>query len=277
MQQERYGAAAEKVAENILEDLFTLVLDWPLSDINNQVGYADLLLTSLGIKYLIVEVKRPGALAWNRRAVEAALDQAHRYADEQKVRCIGVSDGVMLYAADIEHGGLQDRVFVSLESSEPQESLWWLSVYGIYQPREDTKDATLRLLPEIPQEETIETGLPYSALLHPRYGLPARCFGYVGDASDPRTWKLPYLLADGTADITRLPKAIGSILSNYRGLRVSSIPEKDIPDVLVRLACAAARVGKLPGQSGRISKTYRQLAEALEQLDRLDEVMSGDG
>lgn len=46
-QQERHGVAAERVAENILEDLFTAVLDWSLSDVNNQVGYADLLLTRL--------------------------------------------------------------------------------------------------------------------------------------------------------------------------------------------------------------------------------------
>lgn len=62
-QQRRHGVAAEKVAENILEDLFTEVLDWTVGDLNNQVGYADLLLTRLGIKYLLVEVKRPGALA----------------------------------------------------------------------------------------------------------------------------------------------------------------------------------------------------------------------
>ena len=87
-QQERHGVAAEKVAENILEDLFTMVLDWSLSDINNQIGYADLLLTRLGIKYIVIEVKRPGSLAWNRGGVEAALAQAMRYADEQKVRCV---------------------------------------------------------------------------------------------------------------------------------------------------------------------------------------------
>ncbi|MBI3304414.1 MAG: hypothetical protein HYZ72_20315, partial [Deltaproteobacteria bacterium] len=75
-QQERHGVAAEKVAENILEDLFTFVLDWSLADLNNQIGYADLVLTRLGVKYFLMEVKRPGALAWNRRAVEAALAQA---------------------------------------------------------------------------------------------------------------------------------------------------------------------------------------------------------
>src|SRR6266496_3465211 len=114
MQQERHGVAAERVAENILEDLFTLVLDWKLADINNQVDYADLMLTRLGIKYLIIEAKRPGALAWNRRAVHSALDQVLRYADEQRVSR-AVSDGVMLYAADVVHGGLQDRAFIALD------------------------------------------------------------------------------------------------------------------------------------------------------------------
>lgn len=117
-QQERHGTAAEKVAEDIVADLFTMVLDWTLCDLNNQVHYADLLLTRLGVKYLIIEAKRPGALAWNRRAVEAALEQARRYADEQKVKCIGVSDGLMLYAAEIHGGGIKDRVFASLMDPE---------------------------------------------------------------------------------------------------------------------------------------------------------------
>ena len=106
-QQQRLGEASEKVAENILEDLFTTVLDWPLSDFNNQVARADIVLTDHGIKRLIVEVKRPGSLAWNRRAVEGALDQAMRYASGQKVRSVAISDGVMLYAADLAPGGLK--------------------------------------------------------------------------------------------------------------------------------------------------------------------------
>jgi len=36
-EQERFGSVAEKVAENILEDLFTAVLDWSVSDVNHQV------------------------------------------------------------------------------------------------------------------------------------------------------------------------------------------------------------------------------------------------
>lgn len=41
----------------------------------------------------VAQQKRPGTLAWHRRSVEAALNQARRYADEQKVGYIGVSDG----------------------------------------------------------------------------------------------------------------------------------------------------------------------------------------
>jgi hypothetical protein len=272
-EQERFGTAAEKVAENILEDLFTGVLDWSVSDVNHQVEHADLLLTRLGIKYLVIEAKRPGALAWNRRAVEAALGQVVRYADEQRVRCVSVSDGFMLYAADIKHGGLQDRVFASLETAEPQETLWWLSVHGIYRPREDVQDAALRLLPEIALEESVDAASGDEALLHPKYGIPAHCFGYVGDASNPRTWKLPYCLADGRIDTKRLPKAIQAILSNYRGTKVSGIPEKAVPDVLVRLARAAKQLGKMPDRQGEAVSAYEQLAGVLEQLGRLDDAV----
>lgn len=274
VQQERHGVAAEKVAENIIEDLFTEVLDWSLSDLNNQVDYADLLLTSLGVKYLLIEAKRPGALAWNRKAVEAALNQAVRYAGEQKVRCVAVSDGYMFYAADLVHGGLKDRVLVRLDSPDPPTDLWWLSVHGIYRPREDFESqVALNLLPEAPSPQE-PVYLPDSAaLLHPKYKIPAECFGYVGHAGKPNTWKLPYCNADGTPDAKRLPKAIQAILSNYRGVKVSGIPEPAIPDVLVRLARAAVRAGKMPHQTGDPAPAYQQLAEALEQLGRMDEII----
>lgn len=277
-QQERHGAAAEKVAENIVEDLFTSVLGWALADINNQVDYADMVLTRLGIKVLLIEVKRPGLLAWNRRAVDAALDQALRYADEQKVKCVGVSDGTMLYAADVEHGGLRDRVFASLEAPEPQDSLWWLSEHGIYRPREGCAGSALSLLPHpadgLAGEENSD--IVAGELLHHKYKLPARCFAYVGHASDPHTWKLPYLLSNGSADVKRLPKAIQAILSNYRGTKVSEIPEKDIPDVLVRLACCASSLGRMPHQCGNASAIYHQLNEVLDQLGRLVDVQNAD-
>jgi hypothetical protein len=272
-QQERYGAAAEKVAENILEDLFTVVLDWSLGDLNNQVGYADLLLTRLGIKYLIVEVKRPGSLAWHRHAVDAALQQAMRYASEQKVCCVGVSDGVMLYAADFRNGGLQARVFASLDGPDPPESLWWLSTQGIYRACTAPQAAALRLLPEQPVAAAPGTAAGDSNLLHPKYRIPASCFAYVGDANDPKTWKLPYLLAGGNVDTSRLPKAIQAILTNYRGANVSrsSIPEEAIPDVLVRLGRAAASLGHMPHQGADAAPVYHELAEKLEQKGRLQE------
>jgi hypothetical protein len=167
-----------------------LGLDWNVGDINNQVGYADLLVTRLGIKHLIIETKRPYALAWNERAVYSALEQARRYADEQKVKCIGVTDGVMFYAADIEAGGLKDRIFVSLEQNEPPLDLWWISEHGIYRPRTDLKCEPLNLLQSQTKEDLQAVCSDTdSQLLHPKYKLPSHCFAYVGDANKPRTWK----------------------------------------------------------------------------------------
>lgn len=271
-QQRRHGVASEKVAENILEDLFTLVLDWRLQDLNNQVGYADLVLTSNGIKYLIIEAKRPNRLAWNQDAVEKALDQVLRYAAEQRVTRIAISDGVMLYAADVGTSRLKDGLFVSLESHEPPEELWWLSQHGIYRPIQSDKGSALELLPKHSELNESDQPILEDALLHPKYQLPARCFAYVGDASKTSTWKLPYRLADNTPDLKRLPKAIQAVLSNYRGTKVSSIPEKKIPDVLVCLAKTAASIGRLPFQCGETADAYCMLEEKLIQLERFDEI-----
>lgn len=267
--QERHGAAAEKVAENIVEDLMTGVLDWSLGDVNHQVGYADLVLTQLGIPYLIIETKRPGALAWDRRAVDAALEQACRYAAEQGVNHVAVSDGTMFYAADIMQGGLQDRVFCRLADMEPATDLWWVSVHGLYRDRPDAF-AGLRLLPEGEAEASVATLTPSTdVLLHPKYGLPARCFAYVGDTTDTGTWKLPFRCADGSIDTKRLPKAIQSILTNYRGAKVRTVPEKAIPAVLKRLAEAAQSMGHMPPTAPNPAPVYRMLAEVLaKQLRR---------
>lgn len=268
-QQQRFGEASEKVAENILEDLFTSVLDWPTSDFNNQVKGADIVLTDRGIKRLIVEVKRPGSLAWHRRAVEAALDQAAGYADKQGVKRVAISDGLMLYAANLVPGGRRDRVFVSLsEPQPPKTDLWWLSVQGIYRERLSTEGAELRLLPEVPVVMPPEGAGQPQGLLHPKYNLPAHCFGYVGDNGNPKTWKLPYLQADGTIDAKRLPKAVQAILSNYRGAKVSGIPEKAIPTVLDKLGIAARQAGHMPPEASSPAPIYCQLAEALEQLKK---------
>lgn len=270
-QRERFGTAAEKVAENIVEDLFTMVLDWRLSEVNNQVDYADMVLTRLGVKQLIVEVKRPGSLAWNERSVHLALTQAQRYADAQKVRSIAVSDGVMLYARDSLAGGYRDRAFVRLDEQRQPDDLWWLSVDGIYRPRPDDDGARLRLLPAADCASTVDD--PADLLVHPKYRLPASCFAYVGSAADPRTWHLPYLLSDGRPDQARLPKAIQAILSNYRGARLGSVPEPAIPEVLVTLGRTAHLMGRLPTVSGS-ARAYGQLEAALEQLGRLEDVLS---
>jgi len=197
VQQQRHGIAAERVAENILEDLFTQVLDWSISDVNNQVGYADLTLTRLGVKELIIETKRPGALAWHRHAVDAALEQALGYAHEQNVRHIAVSDGYMLYAADVAPGGLTDRVFCTLEDRQPVTDLWWLSMHGIYRPREARPGTAARLLPDAARPGAPSATAPPPRLLHPKYHLPSWCFAYVGNATKTSTWKLPYLKVDG--------------------------------------------------------------------------------
>jgi len=273
-EQQRFGHAAEGAAERILEDLLTGVLDWSAGELNHQVGYADILLTRLGIKHLIIETKHPGALAWNRHAVDHALEQARRYAAEQKVASIAISDGHMLYAADVRDGGINDRLYCSLADPQPPESLWWLSIDGIYRERADTGEAALRLLPEPAQADAqANVGTePDEQLLHHKYRLPAHCFAYVGDATDTRTWHLPYLNDDGSVDTKRLPGAIGAILRNYRGTHVTSIPEEAIPAVLARLAEAANRAGKMPGQAPRPADAYVQLAAAMEQVGQTDSV-----
>lgn len=271
LRQGLFGAPAEKVAENILEDLFTGVLDWPLSDVNLQIGHADMILSNNGIKRLVIEVKRPGSLVWNRNAVEKALQQAIGYATDQRIGRVGVSDGQMLYAAELIPGGIRDRVFVALDSDEPPVELWWLSVHGIYRP------CPAPAIPIALTADPIVTGIQGDAsysddddLLHSTYKRPARCFAYVPVPGKPNTWKLPYLLTDGTPDLKRLPKAIQSILSNYRGVNVT-IPRDAVPDVLVRLARTAARLGKMPCQSVSAAEAYIQAHEALDQLGRLGE------
>ena len=279
-QQERFGRVAERVTENILEDLFTTVLDWPLADVNLQVDYADMLLTRLGIKQLIVEAKRPGALAGNPHAAEAALQQACGYAREQKVHNVAVSDGHVIYAAEVVDGeesggeGLHPRCFATLrgEVSASADELFWISRHGIYRPaRERAQNAAL------PAEWENAFGTAgvlavSEELLHPKYRLPARCFAYVGEDEDPKSWHLPFLHADGSVDGRRLPKAVQAILTNYRGATLTSVPEAEIPDVLVLLACAATTAGKMPSQCESAAAAYVQLAEALEQLGRVGEV-----
>jgi hypothetical protein len=267
----RYGAAAvEKVAEGILEDLFTQVLDWPLHEINSQVERSDLLLSRSFVKHLLIEVKRPGALAWREHAVNAALDQARRYADEQRVNGIAVSDGTLFYAVDRTSGSEHPRVRIRLDAPTAPLSLWWLCVDGIYREVDSFVDEA----PFLPAEVGTPPPPPDpNVLVHPKYHMPAHCFAYVGDANDPSTWKLPCCNADGSPDISRLPKAIQSILSNYRGAHVGTIPDAAIPHVLMHLGRIAARLGRIPTRPSDSAPAYVSLEQALRQIDKLDEVL----
>lgn len=260
----RHGGESEKVAEGILEDLFTSVLDWSRGDLAYQIEYADIVLSHNLAKYLVIEVKRPGSLVRSRRALELALEQARRYADEQKITRIAVSDGCILYAADIEHGNQNDRLFADLTAEQAPNGLWWLSVHGIYRPCEAIEHGWHLSEQELAPDSN--TDLLGDELLHHKYKLPARCFAYVGDANDTHTWKLPYRLADGQIDSKRLPKAIQALLSNYRGAKVGGLPEAAIPAILKRLAEGAAAEGHLPPKNPQPAPAYQHLLEVLEQL-----------
>ncbi len=270
-QQESGGEAAERAVEDLVVALFTTVLDWSPHDFRRREGHAGLLLSRSGTNHLILAVRRPGSLMWYRRTVWAALQGVCKQADAEGVKCIAVSDGVMLYAADIGDRGLEDRVFVYLGSTEPPRELWWLSVDGLSRSRWETHGAS-QLLPEMVPAAASRAHPSDGVISHPRYGLPSRCFAYAPYPENPDSWKLPYLLADGSVDTKRLPKAIQSIVSNYRGETVKGIPASELPDVLVKLARAAASLGKMPHQSRRSARTYQRLAEVLAQLGRLEEI-----
>jgi hypothetical protein len=265
-QQARFDRAPEKVAENIVGSLFTSVLDWSDHDLNWQLGRADLVVTRNFVKYLVVETKSPGSLK-SRKSLDAALEQAWRYADEQRVRQVAVCDGLLFYGADIDGGGLKPRVYFDLtQERAPHDSLWWISVDGIYRPCESPPDVSAYpgRSGELDEQSPSSSG---QSILHPKYQIPARCFAYVGDPGKPATWKLPYLLADGNADLKRLPKAIQALASNYRGAKVGGIPEPAIPEVFRRLAEAASAAGKMPAPGIDVAAAYQHLAEILKQLE----------
>ena len=158
----------------------------------------------------------------------------------------------------------------------PSRDAFWVSVDGIYRVPEKLTDDQVPE-PTVASSVCVETVREMSAtevvtpLLHPKYKRPAKCFAYVGDTRDPRTWKLPYRLTNGTVDVKHLTGAIRSVISNYRGARVR-LPEKAVPDVLVRLGKAVAKIGKMPGQVPNSPETYQQLFDVLRQMDRLEEI-----
>lgn len=243
---------SEKVAENILCDLFTGVLDWNTDQVRLQESRVDILLTRLGVKYLIVEAKRPGSLD-GPASIHRALRQALGYAQELNVGAVAVSDGCVLEAHDVEplSLALQPRLRVHLSDTDPPGGLWWLSTRGIYRT---------------PQPATVgQQLLGEDDLLHPKYQLPARCFAYVGHPQRTSSWKLPYLRLDGSVDDRRLPKAIQSVLRDYRGEQVR-LPEDQVPAVLTRLASAAARQGRMPHQDPTPAAVYQALHDTLGQM-----------
>lgn len=172
---------------------------------------------------------------------------------------------MIFYGADLTDGGMRPRVFFDMAQQEaPSDSLWWISVAGIYRPCEVAPDLSSLTSPRIGSEET--TSSAGESLLHPKYGIPARCFAYVGNPGRTSTWKLPYLLEDGTADLKRLPKAAQALASNFRGVKVGGIPDEAIPDVFRRLGKAAEIAGKMPAPGVAVAPIYQQLAEILDQL-----------
>jgi hypothetical protein len=258
----RYGGAPEKVAEDIVADLLTDVLGWAVSDLNHQVAYCDILVTQLGVRRLVIETKRPGALG-GQRAVDGAFLQAQGYAETLHVDTVGVSDGARLLAADLIPGGRRLRVEADLSLIEPDPNLWWLSPDGIYRPAVPLPHPAAWAPPSV---DEVSGPAAVSGQLHPKYHLPVMCFAYVGAVSEPHTWRLPYLHADGGIDHSRLPKAIQAVLSNYRGARVTSLPEDAVPFVLRRLAGAARRAGKMPPECPDPAPVYVQLSHVLLQI-----------
>lgn len=250
---------AEKVAENILCDLFTTVLDWTTEQVRLQENRVDLTLTRGGLKYLLVEVKRPGSFD-GRGSIDRALAQARGYAEDLSVDRVAVSDASILEAYDIAPSQPpRTRLVTHLASVEAPECLWWLSTRGIYR--------------DPPTQPTLDNAtLADDALLHPKYHLPARCFAYVGDPSRTGTWKLPYLLVDGTVDARRLPKAIGAVIRDYRSQQIKSLPEDHTAQVLITLAQAALRLGRMPHQDPTPADIYVALLDHLRQLGRLTDV-----
>jgi hypothetical protein len=99
-------ARAEKVAENILCEWFTGVVDWATEQVRLQEQRVDLMLVRGGLKYLIVEVKRPGSFE-GRGAIMRALTQARGYATELRVDRVAISDGCILEAYDVTGDGLR--------------------------------------------------------------------------------------------------------------------------------------------------------------------------
>lgn len=171
------------------------MLDWEKCDLKYQTGYSDIILSKLSYKYLVLEAKKPGSFG-QQADMDEAIAQARRYADQQNIPCIAVSDGKYLYVADCCNGGLKDRLFIDLSASAPPaEALWRLSVYGINRSYDES--ITTVLVPKAVEHLEQASLNIADVMLHPKYKLPVQCFAYAPHAHLPKTWKLPYRLSCG--------------------------------------------------------------------------------
>jgi hypothetical protein len=125
---------------------------------------------------------------------------------------VAVSDGHMLYAADVATGrSMRDRVLAALDLDPPPLDLWWVSVHGIYRPCPGA-DSNLAW-PAASLNRALGDGAA-DVLRDHRYHLPSRCFAYVGSAVDTDTRKLPYLLENGEPDTKRRQLCINTAVTD---------------------------------------------------------------
>jgi hypothetical protein len=100
-----------------------------------------------------------------------------------------------------------------------------MSVDGIYRPWE----GAARLVPLSDGAAPVSGVAPASipdVVLRPKDRLPTHGLAYVGEPSDPHTWRLPLRSSDGAPDPRRLPEAIQGIRGSHRGPKVDRIPDE---------------------------------------------------
>ena len=127
--------AARQAVGTVLRELFVLALDWPRSALRARPGFADVILSHKGVNHLVIEVTPPSSLRDHPAPLTERLERLWQYATREKIPCLGITDGVTLYVADVEQGRLHSRLQVSLTAPIPPVALWWLSRSGIHRPR----------------------------------------------------------------------------------------------------------------------------------------------
>jgi hypothetical protein len=95
----RPGAVRTDCREHSVRSLYCC-LGLDPEQVRWQEGRVDLLLTRLGVKHLIIEVKRPGSLD-GPGSIARAFRQARGYAEQYNVRTVAVSDGGLFEVRDL--------------------------------------------------------------------------------------------------------------------------------------------------------------------------------